>query len=328
MLTEVNYTKPTVLVLGAGASKPYGFPLGLELKAQILQHLENPGRNDARSSISIAGFGDDLVKDFFESFKYTQHKTLDAFLEHKKCFRELGSYLIAHAILPNENPDRLFPGHDWYLDFYNYLEFHNVDRKFFELSIVTFNYDRSFEHFMTKAIDYNVQHELVELAHSNREKIKIVHAHGSFGEYTTIPFGMTKPDDSEEFHAATRNIKIVSDNLVNSPTFTMARELINEAGNIVFLGFGYNAATMTSLFDGIEISDKNIFGTSYGLDPDIRKWLDEMFPATISLGGFKMDCAQFMKAIGLGIRDPEPQPNYLKRRQTSPRINKNWATDI
>jgi len=34
-------TKPTVLVIGAGASKPYGFPTGQELRDYILE-LANP----------------------------------------------------------------------------------------------------------------------------------------------------------------------------------------------------------------------------------------------------------------------------------------------
>ncbi len=34
-------TKPTVLVLGAGASKPYGYPLGGELLEYIYAVLEN-----------------------------------------------------------------------------------------------------------------------------------------------------------------------------------------------------------------------------------------------------------------------------------------------
>ena len=33
---------PTVFVLGAGASKPYGFPLWKELKAELLDIFRNP----------------------------------------------------------------------------------------------------------------------------------------------------------------------------------------------------------------------------------------------------------------------------------------------
>ena len=31
---------PTVLILGAGASKPYGYPIGSELKSRIISSLK------------------------------------------------------------------------------------------------------------------------------------------------------------------------------------------------------------------------------------------------------------------------------------------------
>ncbi len=40
MTEPLDLTRRTVLVLGAGASKPYGFPLGNELKTLLITHLE------------------------------------------------------------------------------------------------------------------------------------------------------------------------------------------------------------------------------------------------------------------------------------------------
>lgn len=34
--------QPTTIILGAGASNDYGFPLGKELVIQIIEKLENP----------------------------------------------------------------------------------------------------------------------------------------------------------------------------------------------------------------------------------------------------------------------------------------------
>ncbi|MBI1808154.1 MAG: hypothetical protein HYR76_14035 [Ignavibacteria bacterium] len=41
--------KSTVLILGAGASRMYGFPSGAELKEQVVQTLSNEGVGTVRS---------------------------------------------------------------------------------------------------------------------------------------------------------------------------------------------------------------------------------------------------------------------------------------
>jgi len=40
--------RPTVLILGAGASNPYGFPTGLGLSQSIIGNLRPLGPNESR----------------------------------------------------------------------------------------------------------------------------------------------------------------------------------------------------------------------------------------------------------------------------------------
>ena len=51
-------TRPTTLILGAGASQPFGFPTGSELRARILG-LTRLNDTDSKNLLSIFGFNQD-----------------------------------------------------------------------------------------------------------------------------------------------------------------------------------------------------------------------------------------------------------------------------
>ena len=57
--------KPTVLILGAGASCPYGFPTGLQLKARICKSLNEKigGRCDPKGIRREMSVYEDLLVD-------------------------------------------------------------------------------------------------------------------------------------------------------------------------------------------------------------------------------------------------------------------------
>lgn len=286
---------PTVFVLGAGASKPFGFPLGSELKNAMLNHLRN---SDFRRVLHTAGFGNDLITDFAIALGYSFHPTIDIFLEKKTNFREIGAYVIARSLMPFEHQlQNLFPQRDWYGDLFTALNFENAQPDSSLLSIVTLNYDRSFEHFLCKNIDYNCQHERTDFCHTKRQKIKVVHAHGSLGQYPGVPYGINV-DDLETVRKAAENIQIVPDRLDDSPDFQKAQEIISKCDHIIFLGFGYNERTLSSLLAKTNLDEKHFYGTSFGLDESTRAKLKEVFGDKITLGD-NQDCCKLLESIGV-----------------------------
>jgi hypothetical protein len=244
------------------------------------------------------GFNKQIIESFHEALKYSEHPTIDIFLEHKTSFREFGSYLIASTIMPMENPDNLFPKRDWYWDLYNALRFDKDEPDVHTLAVVTLNYDRSFEHFMTGTIDFNVHEKHLAAAHIKREQIRVVHAHGSLGPYPATRYG-TNPDNEAALRQAAQSIKVVSDTLDDSPDFRLAQEIITAAENIVFLGFGYNEQTLTALLRGVDLEKKKFFGTAVNLPAPAKEKLTQTFNGRIVLGGDKQDCAAFLRYIGL-----------------------------
>ena len=96
-------TKPTVLILGAGASMPYQFPSGKKLREKICREIKEPLKDlfDVPSKKAE-------VEHFISSFSRSGTSSIDAFLEYRTEFMEIGKLAIALALIPSENEGKLF----------------------------------------------------------------------------------------------------------------------------------------------------------------------------------------------------------------------------
>ena len=142
--------KRTVLVLGAGASKPYGLPLGFELRDAVLGESTSVAfrTREGSSSGSRQEF-QAFCRDLAESGS----SSVDAYLEQRPTWTEIGKSAMALCLLSSEckAKDRLFPPNQpkdhWYEVLWSCLRapsWHAFKAQ--PVSIVTFNYDRSLEH--------------------------------------------------------------------------------------------------------------------------------------------------------------------------------------
>src|SRR5262249_14489545 len=134
----------TVFVLGAGASKSYGYPSGPELVKNMLQLHEN-----VTHVLRNLRYSQDNWGPYQEALRKSAQSSIDSFLERRPDMRELGKVLIAADILRCENEGRFFNSDDnWYAMLVDKLDdsFDNLD--FRNVTIVTFNYDRSLEQFL------------------------------------------------------------------------------------------------------------------------------------------------------------------------------------
>ena len=155
-------TPKTVFLLGAGASQPYGLPLGSELKVHLL-NLSKHGTTKTR--LQELRISNEAIGSFVETLQYGPFSTLDELLDVKKKYREIGSYLLAETILSTEKHDNLFPSKDWYKTLFEKLDFSNESRIPQDVAFVTLNYDRSLEHFLGKSVDYGLRDEDEDQAH-------------------------------------------------------------------------------------------------------------------------------------------------------------------
>ncbi len=154
-------SRPTVFILGAGASAEYGFPVGYALYDKICR-----GETAAPPMISrqekILGYRQKRDHDFQQfrtQLEQSGQQSVDAFLETHPDLVEYGKRVIASALIPYEQEDTLFRrpnssavGPRWYQLLLAELgdSFDTFAQN--QLSVLTFNYDRSLEHFLVVAL--------------------------------------------------------------------------------------------------------------------------------------------------------------------------------
>ena len=151
---------PTVLVLGAGASCPLGFPTGRELLEQIVSATDHPPSNSLGKLLLGCGFDGEKITDFGKTLSFSQQNSVDAFLEHRsEEYLAIGKTAIAGALSPYETMGSLTKNGEWYRYLFSHLKgsFNDFDKN--QLAIITFNYDRSIEQFLYLAVRHSYGQE-------------------------------------------------------------------------------------------------------------------------------------------------------------------------
>jgi hypothetical protein len=261
-------TVPTVLVLGAGASVPYGFPTAAELQRRI---CETFAAADSRATQFLAQKYDHSPREFVaftDALRQSGRQSVDEFLEHRRDFIEVGKLAIAYCLIPYEDEGKLFTL-DRGIDWYQYL-FKKLNAPFDEfanntLSVVTFNYDRSLEQYLLTVLR-NAYGRTVEECQQTVARIPIVHV---YGQLSRIPYPQPRsrpylpdPEYTDHFVGnAAAGIKILHE---AEPLLEEAHALLREAQMICFLGFSYHRLNVQRLALRNATSRRIVFGSALG----------------------------------------------------------------
>ena len=277
----------TVLVLGAGASWPYGFPTGRGLIRKICQEFVGKACRLARSG-APPELAEAEARRFVQTLQTAQVNSIDEFLEGHEGFRDIGRLAIAATLLPCEDDDHLFgwgerPQKDhWYQHLWDWLAADGYEGLASRpVSIVTFNYDRSLERYLFVAIQKRFGRGEEEAANVVN-RLPIVHVHGRLGRLPwqdgateaeapepAVDFGGAPPD-SHAFRPtvvnASKAIKIIYENVDQSPALEQARRFLQDAQAVLFLGFGFHRVNLTRLLRGLALQPQvTAAGTCYDL---------------------------------------------------------------
>jgi len=277
----------TVLILGAGASADYGFPLASKLKSSIDSRLQFARRakpstvGEKSEAARMYGHYEqleiekDLLRLFAEKLYESDAHSVDEFLEANTSSSGLvlaGKTIIAESLLPYEQKAMLYSPKGWYRhlrsamisvvdpttfhslspdDRYRYLTKGFLAIRSNKLSIVTFNYDRSLEAYLRFTLEqmYNRvgTEEVTNLLVSS---IPIIHIHGSLGG---TPWGGGRPyrfDSAKldkDIRDARSRVKIVHDPSTTEDDVDKAQRACSSAERIIFLGFSFHPLNIVKL---------------------------------------------------------------------------------
>lgn len=149
----------------------------------------------------------------------------------------------------------------------------NADIIFDNVSVISFNYDRSIRRFLPFAIQS--QFALPDgVAHQIAKKLKIFHPYGSLGAFSwedtqkSVAYGQTRHEDISEISS---NIRTFTEQMADNEALEGMRSAISDAEQVIFLGFGFLNQNMEIITNQINGSARSIMGTAYKIsEPDIE----------------------------------------------------------
>lgn len=272
----------TVLILGAGASMPFGFPSGRDLISEICNFFKKDieSRKLILQNSSSNPFTVELAESFVSQLLPTLNVSIDEFLRDRPDFWEIGKIGIAAVLLGCEDPGiAARTENNWYGLLFRELRkgastFEDVLEN--KLSIITYNYDRLFEYLLSTHLrdSYNLTNSDCSFIFSpESSKIQIIHLHGKVGdiEHPSSPYlsGYGTELSSNKIHRARGQINIVHENIEKNQCFRQAHIALRHANRIYFLGFGFDDKNLERLLpDSIMDIGKStkVRGTAFQLD--------------------------------------------------------------
>lgn len=245
------------------------------------------------------------VNHFRQTFEKSRNKSIDVFMANNPKLAPIGKYIIAYEVFRAEQQSRFgekakraqedrmmpsdpgsirrgyilgtadFQGGDWYFHLYNRLieglvgknalpDFSNAN-----LGFITFNYDRSLEHFLYESLSNSFK-EVPEPEVTNcLKKLKILHVYGQVARLkwqNQDDYADYKPRvDESLLERAANNIRTIYEEKEN-PELIEAQNLLKQAKHIFFLGFGYAQENMEVMgFPKLIPPRCDVYGTAFNM---------------------------------------------------------------
>jgi hypothetical protein len=196
---------------------------------------------------------------------------VDAFLEHRREYLHVGKAAMASLLVQREKTARLFEfdEQNWLRYFFAKMggSFEEFGRN--QVAFITYNYDRSLEHFLIKALQARYNRSEAECV-GVLDNIPIIHPHGRLGY---LPWQDSKKGrdyvnelDVRAMELCVDNIKVVHEDIKDGrdKDFDRAHQILHKADRIYALGFGFGKQNMGRL--GVHRLKANaINGSGFGL---------------------------------------------------------------
>jgi hypothetical protein len=280
----------TVFILGAGASMPYGFPSGAQLRDNICGAANHQSAL-ANLIAGSVGIRVEEIMGFASAFHRSSLLSIDAFLARRPEFTRVGKLCIAAELIKCEVPQflrRLDNKDHWYALLWEALSRDAASVEDIcanEVQFITFNYDRSLEYFLFEAVK-NSFGTTDEDALAVVKKLGIIHVYGSLAEFHFAPTGGARSYVNDvtgrTIENAAEGIRVIPEARDGDAVFATARHAIGNCKRLCFLGFG---------FDSLNLQRLDI--------PGLLEWRHESTPLIVAsaLGKTPTECEFYRKRV-------------------------------
>jgi hypothetical protein len=308
------FKKKTLFIVGAGGSAEFGLPIGEKLKTKISTRLafetqeftgrisagdtvigeclRNLAHNEAKEGQTPINY---LLKARFISQGLPHGPSIDNFLHFHSsdaAVVKIGKIAIARSILEaeaesdlrieegsNEEVDLSRSVDAWLNKFCMMaIEGHTKEELqdiFHNVRIITFNYDRCIEHYVSRHLERYVGMERTE-AQQIANGLRVVHVYGRPGPLpwetnrnNGIPFGH-RASPAQLLQLA-EQIKTFTEGVHEDSGQELITETMNWSDRIVIMGFSYGDINLNLLLRGIQPRPRIIIAGTAGISPENRE---------------------------------------------------------
>lgn len=280
--------KKTAFIIGAGASRDFGLPTGLELREEIIASKVNAGYF---ANLCIDNLTDHSYSSFCDHFRNSGINSIDLFLKFNPNFINEGKFAIAYTIKNRERgiAENIYKN-SWIQLIYNKMiqginEFNetwliNDNKNYF----CTFNYDRILEHLFCNYL-YNTFYQNLDVIQcmKNTKKqgllnffdINIDHVYGLIGGIDENSFE-NGSDESLQYHY--KQIMLIKE---RESDVSHIINKIDTCERIFFLGYGFNDENNEILKLYKFKNKKEMYATGYGLFEEERNEIKKTYGVNI-----------------------------------------------
>jgi hypothetical protein len=307
MLDKFSY----LFIVGAGAGKPYGLPTGKELYLHLQQNCHFTHGDWAEAATY-----------FMEELRLTSGVSIDKYININAArLKDIGVLSIAAAIHFYETqsclsmPPRYLPNGDWMT--YLFEKMHrglNTPEDLLKLhdnnhvAFITFNYDRSLEHFLFSVLWGLIKNSNINIHNETQWKavtdvikqIPIIHVYGKIGKLPwedgryepgrccsgdVVSYGHEGRDGSFAVLARRTHtmIDLIYEERKDNPEIENAKKLISNSKRIFFLGFGYDENNLSILNLPGSLSGNFVVGTALHSTENERQQIRDLFRLNFTL---------------------------------------------
>lgn len=304
--------RPTVFIIGAGASQGFGFPVGSELARTLAEKfninfdwdrlVQGSGAVYDAIKRAIPGISNQAAFDLCHRIRkgLVHYDSIDDYVEaassddvstaakigivesiiaaeRKSSLAKLGSHETADhvAALRDTWPAQLLR-----LALRG-VRHSDISSLFDSISVISFNYDRALEHYLFWALkDLGFEDQVIVGA---VESLEVLHPYGTLGPLPwqgspAVPFGGAHVDLATAYNS----IRTYSEQLEDKTELQKIEQVVETAETVVFLGFGFHKQNV-DLLSGPTSDQKAVFATACGVSDSQRRAFAARIRAGISL---------------------------------------------